>query len=211
MEMKMTRQIAILAISAMLFSCSTKKTEHKLVAPLPAGIDVENLQDCMIPVSFMLEDFNWEEGKLSLTVYNKDLYDAVEVSQLQVGDTLFYDEYPIVINKIVENGGGIEINDGHIDEGGCCLSPYEGGTYVARHWDTHATYTELGKAEVDLADNLVIINCGEFPNDLSDTICSEQRLYIENLKDSNASFFSLNTLVTIENGKITEINRRWIP
>ena len=208
--MKMTRILAILAICAIFGSCVTKKAEHKFIAPLPAGINVENLQDCTVPASFNLEDIDWTEGKLSITVYNKDLYDAVEVSQLQVGDTLFYDDYPIVINKIEENECGIEINDGQIDEEGCCLAPYEGGTYVAIHWDTHATYTELGKAEVALADDFVIIDCGEFFTDPSDTIRTDQKRYIENLKDGKTSFFRLNTLVTIENGKITEINRRWI-
>ena len=207
--MQTTIKISILVIFTILASCSTKKAEHKLITPLPSGIDVENLNDCMVPASFTSDDFNWMGGNLCMTVYNKDLYDAVEVSQMQVGDTLIYDAYPIVIKKIVETDGGVEINDGQIDEGGCCLVANEGGTYVAKGWDDHATYTEIGKAEVALAENFVFINCGEFPNDASDTIRAEQKLYIENLK--NTEFHSLNTLVTIENGMITEINRHWIP
>lgn len=85
------------------------------------------------------------------------------------------------------------------------------GTYVARIWDDHATYSELGKTEVALADNFVIIDCGDFPEEPSDTIRTGQKLYIENLKDYKKDFFQLNTRVTIENGVITEINRRWIP
>ncbi len=145
-----------------------------------------------------------------MTVYNKDLYDAVEISQMQVGDTLIYNGETMVIETIEEVHGGLAIN-GDIDNGGCCLVGYEGGTYVASNWDDHATYTELGKAEIALADDFVIIDCGEFPTDPADTIRTGQKLYLENLKDSRRVFFSLNTLVTIENGMITEINRKWIP
>lgn len=57
----------------------------------------------------------------------------------------------------------------------------------------------------------VILDCGSFPNDPIDTIRKGQRSYIEKLKDGRKDFFQLNTQVTIEHGKITEIHRKWIP
>lgn len=57
----------------------------------------------------------------------------------------------------------------------------------------------------------VILDCGSFPNDPIDTIHKGQRSYIEKLKDGRKDFFQLNTRVTIEHGKITEIHRKWIP
>ena len=184
--------------------------DHKLIAPLPSGLDIEDLKDCTVPAAFTSDDFRWMGGNLRMTVYSKDLYDAVEISRMQVGDTLVYTGAPMVIESIEELHGGIAIN-GDIDNGGCCLAGYEGGTYVARNWDDHATYTKLGTAEVALADDFVIIDCGEFPTDPADTIRTGQKLYLESLKDSRREFFSLNTLVTIEKGMVTEINRRWIP
>jgi len=184
--------------------------DHKLIAPLPSGLDIEDLKDCTVPAAFTSDDFRWMGGNLRMTVYSKDLYDAVEISRMQVGDTLVYTGEPMVIGSIEELHGGIAIN-GDIDNGGCCLAGYEGGTYVARNWDDHATYTKLGTAEVALADDFVIIDCGEFPTDPADTIRTGQKLYLESLKDSRREFFSLNTLVTIEKGMVTEINRRWIP
>ncbi|MCF0199057.1 MAG: hypothetical protein HUK02_07000, partial [Bacteroidaceae bacterium] len=160
---KITRNISVLALSAFLCSCGSTTTEHKTIGPLPAAVSVENLQDCTVPATFKPEDFRWMGGNLSMTVYNMDLYDAVEVTQLQVGDTLIYDNYPIVIEKIVETDGGFEINDGTIEEGGCMLAPNEGGTYVAVHWDTHATYSEIGQAQVPLSEPFTFIACGENP------------------------------------------------
>lgn len=183
---------------------------YKKIAPLPSGIDLNNLQDCTVPAVFTSDNFNWMGGNLTMTVYCQDLYDAVEVSQMQVGDTIIYDGKPMVINTIAEEQGGININGG-LDEGGCCLAGNEGGTYVARNWDDHATYTKLGKAEVALAENFVIIDCGDFPDEPYDTIHTGQKLYIESMKDYKKDFFELNTRVTIENGMITEIKRHWIP
>ncbi len=184
--------------------------EYRFIAPLPSGLDLENLQDCTVPAAFTSDDFRWMGGNLRMTVFSKDLYDAVDISQMQVGDTLMYAGEPMVIESIEENHGGLAIN-GDLDNGGCCLVGYEGGTYVARDWDDHATYTRLGKAETALAEDFVIVDCGEFPADPSDTVRTGQKLYLESLKGSRREFFSLNTLVTIENGMITEINRRWIP
>lgn len=145
----MKKSILFIAFAAIICGCSHNKqtTEHKLITPLPAGIAVDDLKDCTIPAAFTPANFNWMGGNLTMTVYNQDLYDAVEISQMQVGDTIFYDSKKLVINKIAEEHGGIDINGG-LDEGGCCLAGNEGGTYVARNWDDHATYTELGKTEV---------------------------------------------------------------
>lgn len=206
------KQTLFFAIAILMCSCSNnaQKPEHKLITPLPAAVDIDDLQDCTIPVHFSSDNFNWMGGNLSMTVYNMDLYDAADISQMQAGDTIVYEGNPMVINSIAETNGGIEINGG-IEEYGCCLAPYEGGTYVARNWDDHATYTKLGNAEVALAEDFVIVDCGEFPDDPSDTIRNDQKLYIENLKNGRDGFFELNTRVTITDGMITEINRRWIP
>ena len=200
-----------LAIAAMVLLCGcAQKVEHKSIAPLPAGIEVDNLQDCTVAASFTSDDFRWMGGNLRMTVYNQVLYDAVEISQMQVGDTLVYESKPLVINKMENVDGGININGG-LEEGGCWLVGYEGGTYIARTWDDHAIYSKLGDAEVALSEDFIIVDCGIEPTDPVDTIRTEQKLYLENLQDYRREFNQLNTRVTIENGLVTEINRRWIP
>lgn len=206
------KKIFYLAVAALLCGCAQEKqtVAHKCIAPLPAGVTVDDLQDCTVPAAFTLDDFNWMGGNLTLTVYNQDLYDVVDISEMQVGDTLIYNGNPMVINKIEKGNGGIDINGG-LDEGGCCLAGFEGGTYVARNWDDHPTFTELGKAQVALDQDFVIMDCGMDPQDPVDTIRTGQKLYLETLQDGRKDFFQLNTRVTIENGQITAISRHWIP
>ena len=209
--MKTTRIITLLAIAALIVSCGSHRREYKCISPLPAGIEIEDLKDCIVPVSFKTEDFNWMGGNLSVTVYSRDLYDAVEVTQLHTGDTIMYDGTPLPIVKVEEVNGAIIINDGQVDEGGCTLVPNEGGTYVGRGLDDHPSYTAIGKTELPLAENFVIIDCGDFPTDPIDTIRTEQKLYMETLEGADVDFSCLDTQVTIEKGAIIEINRRWIP
>lgn len=206
----MTRITVYIALALAAAICSCAPVQHKLIKPVASGLDVDYLTDATVPAAFTADDFRWMGGNLRMTVYGKDLYDAVDIARLQVGDTLVYSGEPMVIEKIEELGGGLDINGG-LDNGGCCLTAHEGGTYVARNWDDHATYTQLGKAEFALAEDFAVIDCGEFPDDPADTIRTGQKQYLESLKDSRREFFQLNTTVTIKDGMITEINRRWIP
>ncbi|MBP9998854.1 MAG: hypothetical protein KBS67_06380 [Bacteroidales bacterium] len=184
---------------------------YRRIAPLPSGIDVDNLQYCTVPAAFSPDDFDWTGKSLRMTVYSEDLYDAVDISMMQTGDTLVYRQEPIVIATLAWNAHGmLEVNGG-LEEGGCWLSGSGGGTYRGTEWDDHSSYSKLGKAEVALADDFMIIDCGEFPEDPSDTIRAGQNLYIEKMKKSRPDFFQLNTRVTIEKGLITAISRKWIP
>lgn len=205
----MKKIIILVAALSVAFGCK-EHSSHTLIAPLPSGLSVSDLQDCTVPASFAIGDFQWQEGKLELTVYSKDLYDAVEISQMQVGDTLVYASERMVITRIEESHGGLEINGG-LEEGGCCLSGYEGGTYVARNCDDHATYTRLGKAMLPLAEDFQLVDCGEFPQDPADTIRTDIRRYLETLSEGRRDFFQLNTRVEIQEGKIRRILRHWIP
>lgn len=207
--MKIKLSVFILVCSVLLCSCS-KNVAHKCIVPLPAGVTADSLTDCMVPAQFNVSDFNFEEGTLSMTVFNEDLYDAVEISLLAEGDTLVYDGDSIVVESLTPMGEFLCLNEG-LEEGGACMQAYEGGTYRATQFDDHSVYTELGQATLPLATDFVIIDCGEDPMDANDTITSGQQQYLQSLEDYHGDFISLNTIVLIEHGVITQIQRRWIP
>lgn len=208
--MKIARFLSLtLVVTAMFCSCSQDK-EPRRIAPLNDGLKADALTDCTVAADFRTEDFDWEEGTLNMTVLREDLYDAVEVSQLKVGDTLIYESKPMVVTTIADENGTLSINGG-LEEGGCWLEGYEGGTYRSVQFDDHSTYTKLGKAKLPLSQDLVIIDCGENPDDSNDTILAAQRNYIEALDGYRQSFTDLNTRVVIMNGLVKEIHRKWIP
>ena len=203
------RRLAILFLSASLLASCTGGT-HSVVAPLPCGYDLEDLADCTVPASFSADDFHWMGGNLRMTVYSEDIYDAVDLHRMQPGDTLLYDGKKIIVKAIKDEDGFLTINDG-IENGGAWLQAGDGGAYRAVQFDDHSLYTELGAAELPLAEDFRIIDCGENPTDPSDTLGTGQKLYLETLDEWRKNFSPLDTRVLIEGGVITEITRHWIP
>lgn len=207
--MKHIKLTTILVASLIICGC-TQKPMYKRITPLPAAYNIKSLDDATVPASFSSDDFHWMGGNLSMTVYNEDLYDAVEIAQMQVGDTIIYESKPMVIKEKTEEQGGITINGG-VEEDGCYLLAGEGGTYIPKLMDDHSVYTSLGKAEVALSQDFTIIDCGELPTDPMDTIRTGQKLYLEKLEGYRRDFNPMNTRVVIVNGEVKSITRQWIP
>lgn len=205
----MKKNVIWIVLSLVMIGCSEKPT-NKVVKPLPASVDVSEIKDATIPAEFTCNDFNWMGGNLTMNVFEEDIYDAIEVNALVKGDTLLWNNDTIIVEEITSKGDVKVINNG-IEEGGAELKSNGGGTYRAFLWDDHSAYTNLGKAQLPLAEDFTIIDCGENPSDAYDTIRTDQKLYLENLVDSRRSFNSLNTKVLVENGMITNITRIWIP
>ena len=200
----------VLLVCCLLVGCSGDGQIHHCIAPCPVGEDFVALQDCTVPAAFASDDFNWMGGNLTLSVYSEDLYDAVEVTQMTVGDTLVYDCDTLVVETLVWEGNILTVNGG-LEQGGAWLQAHEGGTYRAIQFDDHSLYTLQCEAHLPLSQDFVVIDCGANPTDPSDTIRDGQKLYLESLPDYKRHFSYLDTRVLIQNGEITQIQRHWIP
>lgn len=181
-----------------------------LVQPLPLTLSVDNLTDATFSASFTADDFRWMGGNLTLSVYEETLYDAVEVGMLAEGDTLLYQGQEMLVRLLEETASGIEINGG-VEQGGASLYPYEGGTYRAVITDDHSVYQFIGRTELPLSDDFTIHDAGDNPTDPITVITEAQKPYMDMLETYRREFNCLNTRVTVENGMITDITRRWIP
>lgn len=200
--------VAILLITA---CASVRKSEHMRVAPLDSGLNLDSLNDCTVAVGFKAADIDWNGGRMTCSVFSKDLYDAVDVSRMRQGDTLVYEGKPMVIASITENKGAKTVNGG-IENGGAELVANGGGTYRTMLMDDYSVYTELGKVQLRLARNLTFVDCGNDFRDPLDTIRSNYKEYLDRLPDYRKDNFNcLNTELVIKNGLVTEIHRRWTP
>lgn len=202
------KNVFVPVILSVFFCSCSQEVKRQCVAPLPAPYSVESLTDATVPAHFSIGDFNWEEAKLALSVYSMDLYDAVEISSMTVGDTLVYTGEKMVIKNICNENGILTINDG-LYEGGAWLKPNDGGTYRAVESDDYATYTHVGNVVLPFLPDFSFIDCGIDFHDPSDTIISAHKEYMES--KINAAFLYVNTMVQVEGGKITNITRSWIP
>lgn len=181
-----------------------------LVSPLPSGIDLQNLSDATVPAAFSASDIDWSSGKITLTVYSEDLYDAVDVNRMKSGDTLYYGGDFIVVDTLSADRDILRVN-GDIDEGGACLEAFTGGTYRAFGFDDHSFYSEIGKVTLPISKNLKFTDCGTNPEDPSVIIEENHQAYLDTVASYKKEFSCLDTVVEIEDSKVVSIVRRWIP
>ncbi len=210
----MEKLLSAVLAGVVFAACGTMNGgESRTVKPLPSGIDVNNLRDTTVAASLSDSCFNWNDGKLTLTIYAETLYDSAQVCGMKVGDTLVYEGKPMPVKDVKDEKNTKSVNGG-LDEGGVWLQvSKKSGVYRAFEFNDHSVYTKLGVATLPLAQDFTIVNCQDDPNAPSDTIRTGQRQYVEELRKKGQlnGFFSLNTRVRIENGKIVNITRFWIP
>ena len=215
----MTNPKYLIPLPCVLFAGCTNTSNkenlaYQFIKPIPADKslfngDLRGLNATTLPALFSFTDFNWKERTLTFTAYSIDRYDSTEIAKLQIGDTILFRNDTIIVSKI-EEGRYLTINGG-IENGGVELAAYEGGTYRVQLMDDHPQYSELGKVQLPLSDTFTIIDCGDNPDDPYDTIRTNHKQRLENMKEYKHDFIELNTRVKIENGKITNITRNWIP
>ena len=215
----MTNPKYLIPLLCVLFAGCTNTSNkenlaYQFIKPIPADKspfngDLKELNATTLPALFSFTDFNWKDSTLTLTAYSIDTYKASEIDNLQKGDTILFRNDTIITDKI-ERGKYLTINGG-IENGGVELAAYEGGTYRVQLMDDHPQYSEIGKVQLPLSDTFTIIDCGDNPEDPYDTIRTNHKQRLENMKEYKHDFIELNTRVKIENGKITNITRNWIP
>ena len=184
-------------------------TEAKSIKPTPvANIDLEHPQEGFnAPVSFTAADVKKDGDKITLTmkVYEQELFDAVEVSQLKAGDTITAEGKEVKVTEAKElKAGGIAINGGY-DNGGITLFPGDGGTYYQVKENDAKTYQEVGTTTLPLGDKFELLDNAN--NDNKKLTAQD----MTTLKDDGVGFNVNNTTATVENGVITNITRAYMP
>lgn len=185
--------------------------QTKDIKPQPmamANMDLKHPKEGFTaPVSFAAADVKKDGDKITLTmkVYEQELFDAVEVSQLKAGDTLTAGGKEVKVTKVEElKTGGYAINGGY-EQGGVTLFPGDGGTYYQMKENDAKTYVKVGTATLPLSDKFELVDNAENAN---------KKLTAQDmttLKEDSIGFNENNTTVTVENGVITNITRAYMP
>ena len=180
--------------------------EAKRVEPLPETLDVNALTDATVAASFSAEDISEKDGKtqITLTVYDYDVYDMVDVAQLAVGDTIVVDGK--VVTSREDKDGFVTINGG-LEQGGVDLTSDDSGVYYAVGMDDVKSYHELGRITVPVAEGFVLTDNAD-PEHPDETYAASD---LAKLAASEPGFTANNTLATIEHGELTVLARSYTP
>lgn len=182
--------------------------EVKRVEPLPETLDVNALTDTTVAASFGAEDISEKDGKteITLTVYDYDVYDMVDISQLAVGDTIVVDGKDMVVTSREDKDGFVTINGG-LEQGGVDLTSDDSGVYYAVGMDDAKSYHELGKITVPVAEGFVLTDNSDLEHPDETYAASD----LAKLAASEPGFTANNTLATIEHGELTVLARSYTP
>lgn len=183
----------------------------KTVTPLPVTIDLNNLTDCTVAVSFEKGDAYVDDtGKMQLKVkvYTYDLYDMVDISTLTVGDTIVLRGEEVVIDTLNTTAyGAVQINGG-LDVGGYELVTDNHTVYYETGYSDVKTYFELGEATVRVSQDFLF-------TDNSDPDGNSKTYYPGDFLIDEAGivyfFTPHNTHIVIESGMVTQMERIYTP
>lgn len=187
---------------------TNKDSEAKRVEPLATTVDVSNVTDATLAASFDVGSLKTEgdAATLEVKVYNYEQYDAAEVSQLKVGDTIVSGGKDIVITSIDDSNGYV-INGGY-EQDGLTLAAGEGGVVYTVSVDDVKNYTEVGTVTLPISSECVLTDSSDLENGEKTVNAADLAAFLEN---DTVGFQPASTQVTVTGGQITAIARVYIP
>ena len=184
------------------------------IKPFYFGSSTQDIEDMVLNVRFSVSDIDIVNNKIKFGIYNPDLYDAVEVNELKVGDKIVVSEEEILIDSIEENSNFVEINGGIGEsENGVSLVAADGGTYRSVVFNDHSTFAYVGETEFPFANNFVIEDYfgGDYGNDGRKASLENLSEFIKELPEGYGEFGEICTTLRVVNNEVVNITRCWIP
>jgi ketosteroid isomerase-like protein len=180
----------------------------KIITPNNPEIDIEALADGIYPVAFEFDGL--ADGDLTFTVYWEDSFDIVEINELAAGDTLYVNDTVVEVETVEEDDGDLLINGG-LDNGGVTLRAYdEDNVWKAVLEDDMHTYFNWGETTLPLADDVTFTDGWDIEKEPV-TVTGAEAVAEAIAGTEMDAFIPQNTTVRVEDGKIVEIIREYMP
>ena len=183
----------------------------KKIMPLPCTVDVNQLHDGTLAVSLEEDALHEDESgnlKMYLTVHTYDFYDMVDISRMQVGDTIYINRQDLLITSLEETQYGSVLINGGLENGGHELRTDESGVYYETGFSDVKSYYEIGSVTLPLSEKFVYVDASDL--DLGETIWTLEEF--EAMYEGIVFYFQpSSTSVVVENGAVTSLTRIYVP
>ena len=185
--------------------------EQLIVKPLPSVINLEALEDSILPISMNSGDIYKDDNgvwKIKATVYDYEVFDIAEINQLKVGDIIVLNTQEILIEQLEETEfGDIKINGG-LDENGFELWTAGENVYFEHGYSDVKSYFSVGEIELELVEDFVLID--ESQDEEHVTVIGLDTIE-DAMVDYEGYYTPHSTFLTIESGKAFEVRVIYTP
>ena len=191
---------------------AAEDTGIRAVSPLDVGLDVNHLPDGAYPAAFDRGDVARLASGIYMNgvrIYAMDLYAAADIEGLAEGDTVAVEGETLVVRTVETDDDVVHVNGGLGEEDGCDFRKTETGEYCVDGYDDLPTYTELGTTSLAVDESAVFTDGSDID---SDPVTVDYDSIIDAMQGAPIDFFSAsNTTLTIQSGKVTRIDRVYVP
>lgn len=182
------------------------------VLPLPETLDIANLDNCTVAVSFdkgsvLPSALSIYPAEIKVTVYTYDQYDMVDIGLLDVGDSITINQQVVVVLVLERDNYVVRINGG-LDNGGYDLRTDDDGVYYETGYSDMKSWNAIGVVTLPVSADFILTDDAN-PDNPGTTYS------LDDLLDNDAvfgtSFTPHNTTIVIEDGVVTQMHRRYTP
>ncbi|NLC74271.1 MAG: hypothetical protein GX685_03385 [Clostridiales bacterium] len=184
-----------------------------IVRPLPETLDIDNLTDCTFAASFSPQDvYLDDDGALvvDLEVYDNELFDMVDISQLATGDTIVIDGDSVTVDTVERSDNGyVQINGG-LDGNGYDLMTDDSGVYREKTWDDEDVFQLIGKTVLPVDQDFTFDDSSDLDNPARELYAGD---FLEEMQNSEKDYACSPQACTVRvaGGKIVNITLVYVP
>ena len=201
---------------------SSRVQEEGVVEPV-GSFTIEDVTKTPDTITFVSADIASEvkDGTVTARIYSYDAYEKADIDALKAGDKIrLHEEYmtgnqfaEVEVTSIEKNDPyhTVTINGGIEQEGGLELILMDGSEYYRTiTFDDYPVYYEVGETELSLADDVVLKDSSADPQaDAVETTGAQAVAAAINADPDNWTVY--NTTLVVQEGKIVEVRRVWVP
>ena len=201
---------------------SSRVQEEGVVEPV-GSFTIEDVTEAPDTITFVSADITSEvkDGTITARIYSYDAYEKADIDALKADDKIRLHEEYMTGNQYAEvevtsiersnDDHTVTINGGMEQEGGLDLILMEGSEYYRTiTFDDYPVYYEVGETELSLADDVVLKDSSADPQaDAVETTGAQAVAAAINADPDNWTVY--NTTLVVQEGKIVEVRRVWVP
>lgn len=182
----------------------------KVISPLPSTINLADLGDCTLAVGFVEKRDAYMDGGrfvIRMDVYDYELFDLVDMSMLQAGDTIVVSGQRVLVNSLTEENGAKLINGG-MEQGGYTFHTNNCGVYFSVSYNDRLDYYKVGEVVLPVAQEFTLVDSSDLETGPRTTYPGDM---IVEAPQSDAVFMPDNTQARIVNGYVQQIQVSYLP